>query len=165
MPPNIERPEERELEELFSRFSEVDVKEEKVELKNLLYQRDYRDCKGEAVIKIKKGEEIIGVRHRGGERFVLPMGRVWESEEFVEGGKREAKEETGLDVSITDLLEIKKVTFEFSNDSLERWHFLFEGERLDGEMGADDEDEIEEVQAFPDRYYWEDGFYIIDERG
>ncbi len=157
----IEKPEDEELQELYRRFGEPDIKEEEVSLSALEYKGDYPDCKGEAVLEIKKNNKIVGVRHLGGEKFVLPMGRVWESEDFIEGAKREAVEETGLGVELKSLKEVRKVIFEFSNAKLKRWHLLFEAEAVDGELEPQDKEEIEEVKLFEGEWYWNKGFYVL----
>ncbi|MEF8832805.1 MAG: NUDIX hydrolase [Candidatus Thermoplasmatota archaeon] len=157
----IERPNEEELEELYQKFGEPEIKEEEVSLSALEYKGDYPDCKGEAVLQIKKEDKIVGVKHQGGEKFVLPMGRVWKNEEFIEGAKREAEEETGLQIEIVSLEEVRKVRFEFSNAELERWHLLFEAEEVGEELKPKDTEEIEEVKLFEGQWYWNNGFYII----
>ena len=157
----IEKPGDKELQELYRKFGEPEIKEEEVSLSALEYKEDYPKCKGEAVLEINKDDEVVGVRHPGGEKFVLPMGRVWECEDFIEGAKREAKEETGLEVSITDLKEIRKVLFHFSKAELQRWHLLFEAEATGGKLEPEDEDEIADAGLFETRWYWGKGFYII----
>ncbi|MFO7791573.1 MAG: NUDIX hydrolase [Candidatus Saliniplasma sp.] len=157
----IEKPDDDELEELYRKFGKPEIKEEEVSLTALEYKGDYPDCKGEAVLMICKKCNTIGVRHKGGERFVLPMGRVWESEGFVEGAKREAKEETGLQIEIVSLDEIRKARFEFSNAELERWHLLFEAESIGGNLKPEDKEEIEEAKLFEGEWHWDRGFYSL----
>lgn len=157
----LEKPDEEELEELFQKFGEPEIKEEEVSLSALEYTGDYPDCKGEAVLEIVKDGKIVGVRHLRGEKFVLPMGRVWKSEHFVEGAKREAREETGLEVDLQGLDEIRKVLFHFSNAELERWHLLFKAEAVGGELEPEDKEEIAEVKLFEGEWYWSKGFYIL----
>ncbi len=156
-----ERPGEEELEELYSDFEEPEVKKEEVTLSSLEFTGDYPDCKGEAVIEIAKDDKVVGVKHARGEKFVLPMGRVWEKEDFVEGAKREAREETGLEVDLKGLKEIRKVLFHFSNAELERWHLLFEAESVGGKLEPEDEEEIAEARLFDTDWYWSRGFYIL----
>lgn len=59
-----------------------------------------------SVIVINQDQEILLVRHRKGNRlyWVLPGGRLEYGETFEECGKRELKEETGLDVDIDGFL-------------------------------------------------------------
>ncbi len=156
-----ERPEEEEMQELYNKFGEPEIKEEKVSLTSLDYTGDYPPCKGEAVLEISKDGKVIGVRHKGGEKFVLPMGRIWKDESILEGAKREAKEETGLEVDIKEFGEIRMVHFQFSNAELERWHLLFQAEALGGELKPEDEEEIAEAQLFEGEWYWTKGFYTL----
>ncbi len=157
----IEKPDEEELEELYQKFGEPEIKEEEVSLTNLEYTGDYPDCKGEAVLLISKEDKIVGVKHQAGGKFVLPMGRVWESEDFIEGAKREGKEETGLDIEIKSFDEIRKVRYDFSNDELERWDLLFSCEVTGGEPQPEDEEEIAEAKLFDAEWYWSKGFYTL----
>ena len=157
----IEKPDDKEMQDLYRKFGEPEIKEEEVSLYALEYKGDYPDCKGEAVLEIKRDNKMVGVRHSGGEKFVLPMGRIWESEDFIEGAKREAVEETGLEVELKSLKEIRKAIFEFSNDELKRWHVLFEAKAVGGELEPKDKEEIEEAKLFEGEWYWNKGFYIL----
>ncbi len=157
----IERPEEEELEELYEELGVPEIKEEEVSLTSLEYTGDYPPCKGEAVLEIHKDGKVVGVRRPGGEGFVLPMGRVWKSESFVEGAKREAKEETGLEVDIVDFKEIRKAHFQFSNAELERWHLLFRAEATGEKLKPEDEEEIAEADLFEGEWYWTKGVYPL----
>jgi len=157
----IEKPDDEELQALYREFGQPEIKEEDVSLSALEYKGNYPDCKGEAVLIIRKENGIVGVRHQGGEKFVLPMGRVWKDEGFIEGAKREAVEETGLQVEVTSLKEIRKVKFKFSNTELERWHLLFEAEIREGNLKPEDQEEIEEAKLFEGDWYWSNGFYIL----
>lgn len=160
----VEKPDEQELEELYRNFGVPEIKEKEVSLSALEYKGDYPDCKGEAVLLIKKKGKIVGIKNQGGEKFALPMGRVWKEEGFIEGAKREAKEETGLDIEIGSLEEIRKVRFEFSNAELKRWHLLFEAEEVGGELTPEDTEEVEEAKWFKGEWYWNKGLYIIREQ-
>ncbi|MFP4000878.1 MAG: NUDIX hydrolase [Candidatus Natronoplasma sp.] len=157
----VEKPSDEELEELYRKFGEPEIKEEEVSLSALEYKGDYPDCKGEAAFEIKKENKVVGVMHSGGEKYVLPMGRIWKDEGFIEGSKREAREETGLNIEIKALREIRKVKYEFSNVELKRWHLLFEAEEVGGELNPEDPDEIEEAELFEGEWYWNKGFYIL----
>ncbi len=157
----IERPEEGEMQELYDEFGKPEIKEEEVSLTSLEYTGDYPPCKGEAVLEIHKDRKIVGVRHKGGDKFVLPMGRIWKDESILEGAKREAKEETGLEVDIKELKEIWKVDFQFSNAELERWHLLFRAEATGEKLKPEDEEEIAEVGLFEGEWYWTKGVYSL----
>ncbi len=157
----MERPSQEELESLYEEYGKPEVKEEEVQLTSLEYKGDYPECKGEAIIEIIEDDKLVGVRHQNGEEFVLPMGRVWESEDFSEGVKREAKEETGLDIELESLEEIRKVRFSFSNEKLERWQLLFRAYVLEGDLKPEDEEEIAEAKLIDGDYYWEKGFYTL----
>ncbi len=159
----LEKPNEEELERLYQKYGEPDIKEDEVKLSSLEYTEDYPDCKGEAVIEILKDGKVVGVKHAKGGKFVLPMGRVWEKEEFVEGAMREAREETGLNIDLKDLKEIRKVRFYFSNAELIRWHLLFEAEAVGGKLEPEDKEEIAESKLIDGEWYWNKGGYIIRE--
>ncbi len=157
----IEKPDDEELQSLYQKFGEPEIKKEEVSLSYSQYKGDYPECKGEAVLEINKDDEVVGVRHSGGEKFVLPMTRVWKDETFLEKAKRSAEEETGLQVEVKSLKEIRKVKFEFSNTDLERWHLLFEAEIMQGNLEVQDTNQIEEAKLFDGDWYWVNGFYIL----
>ncbi|MFO7991729.1 MAG: NUDIX hydrolase [Thermoplasmata archaeon] len=146
----LERPSWDELEELIERYGEPFIIFWGYDMKDIEYVDDYPPCKGEAVLEIIDEDKVVGVRHRGGNEFVLPMGRVWESEGFMEGAVREAKEETGFDVELLEFKEIRKLEFTFSNAILERWHLLFTAQVIGGEGVPLDKYEIEEVKLMDD---------------
>ncbi|MFW6040564.1 MAG: NUDIX hydrolase [Thermoplasmatota archaeon] len=123
--------------------------EGELHLNDIFYKEDYPPCKGEVVLQIiNKDGLMAGVRHRGGERFVLPQGRVYETESFIEGAKREAIEETGFEIEIDDFKVIKRNIIEFSNEIIERWYLLFTATIVGGAPKPKDKDEIEEISFF-----------------
>ncbi|MBS3782297.1 MAG: hypothetical protein KGY66_07190 [Candidatus Thermoplasmatota archaeon] len=156
-----EKPSEEELEDIYQRFGDPEIKEEEIILSTLKYQGDYPECKGEVALLIRNKGKIVGIKHQGGEKFVLPMRRVWKDEEIIKKAEREAKEKTGFEIEIKSLKEIRKVRFEFSNEELERWHFLFEAESIGGNLEPEDMEGIEEAKLLEEEWYWNNGFYII----
>ncbi len=154
----LERPSWEELEILIEEYGDPFVIFWRYDMKEIEYVDDHPPCKGEAVLKMFHEDMLVGVRHRGGEKFVLPMGRVWDSESFVEGAVREAKEETGFDIELLKFEEIRKLEFTFSNAILERWHLLFTARVINGDGIPRDKDEIEGVKLMDD-VPWATEFY------
>ena len=140
-----EKPTVEEMNSLIEDYGSPKFKTMEYNFSEKVHENDL-NVKGEAVIRIRKDQKIVGVRHKGGKRFVLPQGRIIKEEEILHGAKREALEETGFHVNITRLREIRKVIFQFKNCVLERWFFLFNAEILEGEPKPKDKDEIEEVK-------------------
>lgn len=153
-----EKPSYQELKELIEEYGEPTIYYLTKDMDTMELTDDYPACKGEAVIKIMRDGKVVGVKHRGGEQFVLPQGRVWETEGFIEGFKREASEETGFKVSVDEFHEIRKIVYEFSNAHLERWHLLFSADITGGEPVPKDSEEIEEVGFF-DEVPWKHTLY------
>jgi len=83
-------------------------------LVNVDFKREF--SAGAAFVLLRKGENVVLVRHKtGGERgraskkpfhWDLPGGACEEDEDFEEAAKREAYEETGLEIKIEKLLAI-----------------------------------------------------------
>ncbi len=145
-----EKPSNEEISKLMDEYGPPVLTERLVHLDEIKYENDYPDCKGEAVIKIIKGDKIAGVKHSGGQKYVLPQGRVWKKEDFDEGVRREAYEETGFEVEIISFKEIRRLQIKFQNELLERWYLLFEAKILEGKPEPQDTDEIEDVDFFKD---------------
>lgn len=95
------------------------------------------------------GENLLMVKNYGenGSYYTLPGGAVEAGETLQEAAVREAKEETGLDVSIGGLFSVSEDFFE------ERGHhavfFIFQGQILGGEISIAFPEEIEEVKWMP----------------
>lgn len=140
-----EKPTVEEMNSLIKDYGSPKFKTMEFNFLEKVHENDL-NVKGEAVIRIRKDQKIVGVRHKNGERFVLPQGRIFQEENIIVGAKREALEETGFHVNITKLREIRKVIFQFKNCVLERWFFLFNAEVVEGEPIPEDKEEIEEVK-------------------
>ncbi|MGM0406146.1 MAG: NUDIX hydrolase [Thermoplasmatota archaeon] len=144
----IERPEKEEFAGLVREYGVPKLKQKEIHF-NFDYEDDYPECKGEAVLEILNEEGLrVGVKHREGTIYVLPQGRVMTSEPFIDGAKREALEETGFDVEILTLKEVRTVDIQFTNELLNRWYFLFECVISGGSPEPEDKDEIGSVDFF-----------------
>ncbi len=58
-----------------------------------------------AIIRNDSGEVLI-LRHKKGQKWLLPGGRINEGENWLEALKREVREETGIDFTIDGILDI-----------------------------------------------------------
>ncbi|MGR3764155.1 NUDIX hydrolase [Rossellomorea sp. NS-SX7] len=91
------------------------------------------------------GENVLMVKNTGknGSYYTLPGGAVEPGETLEEAAIREAKEETGFDVEISDIISVSEAFFE------DRGHhavfFTFRGKITGGEMTISMPEEIEEV--------------------
>ncbi|KOF11671.1 DNA mismatch repair protein MutT [Planococcus glaciei] len=101
------------------------------------------------MLRDDSGEKLLMVKNYGdnGSYYTLPGGAVEAGETLQEAAIREAKEETGLDVSVGGLFSVSEDFFE------ERGHhavfFIFEGQVLGGEITIAFPEEIEEVKWMP----------------
>ncbi|MFH0853085.1 MAG: NUDIX domain-containing protein [bacterium] len=99
-----------------------------------------------ANVLIKDQEKIL-LMHRiknGAEYFVLPGGSVESGESIIDAAIREAKEETGLDVSID------KELWQFHNDMDSRDHYIFLVTKYSGKLklGGPEIDKVSEVNKY-----------------
>lgn len=99
-----------------------------------------------ACVLIKEGETILLMRRvkNGAEYFVLPGGSVEEGEDIVTAAKREAKEETGLNVVIDK--ELWKIHHEADN----RDHYYFLVTEYSGtiKLGGPEIDRVSETNQY-----------------
>lgn len=101
------------------------------------------------MLRDDSGEKLLMVKNYGenGSYYTLPGGAVEAGETLQEAAIREAKEETGLDVSIGGLFSVSENFFE------ERGHhavfFIFAGQILGGKIAIAFPEEIEEVTWMP----------------
>ena len=101
------------------------------------------------MLRDDSGEKLLMVKNYGdnGSYYTLPGGAVEAGETLQEAAIREAKEETGLDVSVGGLFSVSEEFFD------ERGHhavfFIFEGQVLGGEITIAFPEEIEEVKWMP----------------
>lgn len=106
-----------------------------------------RPARQGATCVVRREDDVLLVRHTYGDRglWELPGGLVKRREEPVEGARREALEEVGLDVREWTLLG----SFEARHDNRRDMLFCFRGE-VGGDMEVKiDEAEIEEARWFP----------------
>jgi 8-oxo-dGTP diphosphatase len=91
------------------------------------------------------GENVLMVKNIGenGSYYTLPGGAVEPGETLEEAAIREVKEETGLDVEVSDVFSVSEAFFE------DRGHhavfFTFRGKITGGEIAIAMPEEIEEV--------------------
>ena len=144
----VERPKEEEIHHLFGKYGEPVVRELSFDLRERDEKEDYPKCIGGCTIIARAEKGIVLVRHRGSPIFHLPGGRILEGETIEEGALREAWEETGLTVELTDMPELHKCQYLFKNWNLERWVFVFVADVVSGDPNPRDREEISEVAVF-----------------
>lgn len=144
----VERPEEEEIHRLFEKYGEPEVRKLSFDLRERDEKEDYPKCIGGCTIIARAEKGIVLVRHRGSSVFHLPGGRILEGETIEEGAIREAMEETGLTVELTDMPELHKCQYLFKNWNLERWVFVFVADAVCGDPNPRDKEEISEVSFF-----------------
>lgn len=96
---------------------------------------------------VLRGDTVLLVRERG--RWSLPKGGLDPHELVADGARREAQEETGLDVEIRDLA----FTLEFHAQTWgHHLQFFFHAREIGGELGPKDPDkEVQEARFVPIR--------------
>ena len=110
---------------------------------------------GFGVMLLRDGRVLLGKRHEdplkadslldGAGTWTMPGGKLHFGEEFIQGAKREVKEETGIDMHDADVICV-------NNDCVESAHFVTIGllaKDFSGEAGVCEPDEITEWHWFP----------------
>jgi len=103
-----------------------------------------------ALIRDDTGEQVVMVKnkHNSEAYWSLPGGAVEPGETLEQAVKREAKEESGLDIHIEGLYSVREVFFKEAGDHA--LLFTFEASIVGGELQASDpDDEIMEVRWVP----------------
>ena len=76
-----------------------------------------------ALIVNKEGKILLTKSHKWFDRYTLPGGHIEVGETMREAVAREAKEETGLDVEVGEMLFIQEAIF--TEEFWKRKHFIF----------------------------------------
>ena len=76
-----------------------------------------------ALIVNKEGKILLTKSHKWFDRYTLPGGHIEVGETMKEAVAREAKEETGLDVEVGEILLIQEAIF--TEEFWKRKHFIF----------------------------------------
>lgn len=106
-------------------------------------------CFGEVVLLIhdQAGRlAVVRARRSSLDVFDLPTGIIEEGENIEEAAMREAREETGREVRLVDLVAMYQVRVRWKAWDLERWFFVFQCLALSESGTPRDTEEIEEVK-------------------
>ncbi|MYL35619.1 NUDIX domain-containing protein [Pontibacillus yanchengensis] len=90
-------------------------------------------------------QKILMVRNKRGDSYdySLPGGAVEKGETLEQAAIREAKEETGFDVTVSNLISVNESFFQHNGHHA--IFFTFQGEIKDGEIHISRPNEIEDV--------------------
>jgi ADP-ribose pyrophosphatase YjhB (NUDIX family) len=143
----VERPSDEELARLEETYGRPVMRSFHWDHRGTELTKDYPDCKGEAVLLIWDEERGLAVCRPAGapmDHWVIPMGRVWATEVFEEGARREAREETGLEIEILAIPAIHVCTLLFKNERLERWYLICRAAATGGTLDPQEPEEMAE---------------------
>ncbi len=145
----MEQPPPEETRALQRAWGPAPISTQRVSLPNVDVSPDYDRCKGEGAVVVLDARSRIVLLKRSSNhewndphRWVLPSGRIRLSETIEDGAVREAREETGLDVSLVRLLRVDWVITEFLRWMNKRMHFTFMARRVGGVLQPSDRGEI-----------------------
>jgi len=96
-------------------------------------------AKGDGFIFIAKHSYPPGL-------FRAPSGGIHKGEDFIDGAKREALEETGVDIELEKYILRIKVRFQSSNGHIDWTTHVFKARHVAGEIGHRDKKEIREAR-------------------
>lgn len=81
--------------------------------------------------------------------YRAPSGGINPNEDFIDGAKREALEETGCDIELIKFLLLTNVSFDVKDDPDKKieWHsYVFHAKYISGDFNFSDTNEIKEVK-------------------
>jgi 8-oxo-dGTP pyrophosphatase MutT (NUDIX family) len=151
----VERPEDRELGDLVTRFGPPVVHKEEHSPRELTDRGHGPSTKGAALVAaFDESGRLAIVRKRGDDRWYLPSGRVLPHETVEEGAVREAREEAGIDVELVSMPLLLIIRYQLPDGTLERWCPVFTAKAKGTSIGTRDPEEIEEVEWVRDPPGW-----------
>jgi 8-oxo-dGTP pyrophosphatase MutT (NUDIX family) len=106
-------------------------------------------CSGEVVLLIfNLAGSCVFVRRKASSDWFFPMGRIEKEESIIEAARREAFEETGVEIEPVGVPLCQRVTLSFKNTTFQRWHIVVIAETASSSLFPRDRDEIEEARFF-----------------
>lgn len=110
----------------------------------------HHDRRGEVVFcVIRPDGKIIMTRRNDypGQIYRIPTGGIGHDEDVVEAVFREVKEELGLEVKIRAFAGVVRIRFEYENESVMFYSYIFILDEVGGRLLADaSDDEISEIK-------------------
>ncbi len=132
------------LVRLAARYGEFRVREEVWQSTQAAYdrlaERFEANANGGAGIWVRDATDaVLLVRHDGAETWSEPSGKRERGETFPEAARREVREETGIETTITGVLEAKLITHDaWNRPPLVSPIVLFTGEPVAGDIDPRD---------------------------
>jgi ADP-ribose pyrophosphatase YjhB (NUDIX family) len=117
-----------------------------------LRDRFERDADGGAGVWLTRSDAVCCVRHEGEDAWSDPGGKREAGEAFAAAARREAREETGLDVDVDGVLEAHAVTHVAPDrPPLVSPIVVFEATPIGGDLEPAPDDRVAEVRWFTER--------------
>ncbi|UCE23789.1 MAG: NUDIX hydrolase [Candidatus Zixiibacteriota bacterium] len=143
------------IDELIERFGQPERAEFKIPVDEKEYDRIKSSQKGDrahdvTLYIVKDGKIVVIAKHLYPPgMYRAPSGGIARGEEFIEGAKREAREETGCEIELEKFLLISKVAFELvprDGRAISWSSYVFQARYTGGDFDFTDTKEIKEVR-------------------
>ena len=148
----VERPDEEQWREVVRTFGTPHISDRDWNMPDRTESITSPSCAGEVVLLIfNMAGSCAYVRRKGSGDWFYPMGRIYFGEPVLDAARREAMEEAGVAIVPVGVPLCERVTLNFRNAVLQRWHLLVVAETISSELRPEDLDEIEEARFFDSR--------------
>jgi 8-oxo-dGTP pyrophosphatase MutT (NUDIX family) len=145
----IERPDERQWQDLVRTYGTPMFLDRAWSMPERIWNIDAPTCSGEVILLIfNLAGSCIFVRRKGTSNWFFPKGRIEVGEDIIEAARRMAVEETGVKIEPVGVPLCQRITFSFSNLTLQRWHIMVVAETAARDLDPRNRDEIEEARLF-----------------
>jgi ADP-ribose pyrophosphatase YjhB (NUDIX family) len=145
----VERPDVEQWQELVRNYGTPHFSDRVWNRPERMENATTRTCAGGVILMIfNLAGSCSFVRRKGSDDWFFPMGPIRFGEPILEAARREAMEETGVPIVPVGVPLCQRVTMNFRNAVLERWHLLVVAETAFSDLSPLGHGGIEEARLF-----------------
>ncbi len=146
----VERPDEQQWQELVRDYGTPRFADRVWNMPERIENVEPPTCSSEVILLIfNLAGSCVFVRRRGALDWFFPMGGgVGMGEGIIDAARREAREETGVEIHPVGVPLCQRVTLNFKNMTFQRWHLIVVAETISSLLAPTDSDKIEEARFF-----------------